>query len=88
MQVPRPTRWALVRVTVLGTVGAWVIPMPWQGAVAEPAVEAPAPALGHATLEWLAGQCEQRPRPVSRLDLDELCEPPAVLGEHARSSRK
>ena len=51
--MPRPTRWAWARVSVLGMVGAWVIPMPWQRAVADP-VPVSRMGLGPATVEWLA----------------------------------
>jgi hypothetical protein len=63
MDIPRPTKWSLLRVTVLGTVGAWVIPMPWQRAIAEPP-PLEIPALGPAALQWLATQPPPAPASV------------------------
>lgn len=51
--IPRPTGWAFLRVMVLGTLGGWLLPLPWQQVTAQPPGMAPSTSLGPAAIEWV-----------------------------------
>jgi hypothetical protein len=54
--ITRPTKWAFVRIMVLGTLGGWLIPLPWQQVTAEPPLPAPPVRLGPQAITWLESQ--------------------------------